>query len=153
DGFASSINLAPHERELDPLRITAAQVFPTGHRVLDLELSRLIAMLTIDNNELLSKVLAQLTDDSHPVDDLHYLAVAARMPCSPVKQDRAVIVKSLVGMAGKLAARKLQQDNNWNDRVSELFGQLVDRDPQLPEALIAAPGFGRPQHVVFLSRL
>ena len=43
------------------------------------------------------------------------------------------------------------EDSNWADRVLEMYNGLVQRDPQLPLALLEIPGFGHPGHVQFVA--
>ena len=53
----------------------------------------------------------------------------------------------------KIVARKLNLDLNWDDRVGELYRELVKIDSDLPNLLVSQPEFGRPGHVLFLSEL
>ncbi len=153
DGYASRLDLSRYERDLDPVRIGIAGIYPTGQHQLDYELARLIAMLSPANPKLLDGVLAQITDESHPVDDIHHLIVASRIPVGRGRKQRAVIAKALIDLESKLTARKLHQDSNWDDRIGEMYAELVRHDPLLPVALLKQPKFGRPGHVIFLSQL
>lgn len=151
--YAPAEDLSPHERELDPLRITLAKIFPTEQRVLDLELARLAAMLTPANDALLGKILSRITPDSYPMDDLHYLIVAARLPATPGQAQRELIAKALLDLERKLPLYNLYKDTNWNARVGEMFAALVAHDPELPSRIIADPAFGRPGHVLYMAKL
>lgn len=151
--YSSALDLESHERDLDPLRIVVAKVFPTGNRLVDLELSRLAAMLEPYNDELYNKLLAQVRDESSPVDDIHYLIVAARLPVIPGRDQREAVARALLDLDRKIARDNLPQDNNWNDRIGELYGEFVKRDQELPLAIVELPGFGRPGHVIFMSGL
>ena len=153
DGYSPALDLSPFERDLDPLRIVLGQVYPTGDRLLDVELTRLIAMLTLYNTDVLDKILTQITPTSDPIDDIHYLLVAARLPVPRSLSQQAAISKALIEIEPKLMARKLPQDTNWADRITEMYEGLVEHDPGLPEALVNEPNFGRPGHVNFLSRV
>lgn len=153
DGYAGGLDLAPHEREIDTLRGALIRAFPSGERLNDLEISRTLAMLAPQDESLLPKVLERITDESHPVDDLHYLIVAARLPVKRNAEQRAAIAKALVNLERKMTGLKLQKDSNWNDRVGELYAELTKLDEQLPVAILEEPGFGRPGHVLFLSKL
>ena len=153
DAYASTLDLTKFERELDPLRIAIANVFPTGNRELDIELSRIAAMLESINDDLLTKILAKLTPDSNPIDDIHYLVVAGRLPVSIGKAQREILGRALVSLDKKLVDRHLLTDNNWNDRVGELYSRLCEQDADLPASLLEQPGFGRPAHVTYLSKL
>lgn len=153
DGYAPGIELEPLERELDPLRVQLAEIYPLGQPLVDYELARVLAMLAPTNQQLLDKVLATLTEDSDPVDDLHYLLVAARMPVPRTVAQRQKIGQTLVRLDEKFARRKLPQDSSWNDRFKELYTRLAELDEFLALSLVDVPGFGRPAHVAFMSQM
>jgi putative membrane-bound dehydrogenase-like protein len=153
ESYTPSVDIESHERDLDPLRITIAKVFPTGNPHLDFELGRLVAMIAPANDELLTKIIAKITPDSSPVDDIHYLIVAARMPAIPGAADRAKIATALLNIEQKLTSRSYRKDANWNARVSALFSELVAHAPELPDAVVSDPSFGRPSHVAFMAKL
>ena len=153
EGYAPRYDLSAQERELDPYRISLAEKFPSGNERLDLELSRLLAMLQPFNPDLLNKVLAKITDKSHPTDDLHYLLVAARIPSVREAVHTEQIAKALVDIEPKLKARKLTQDSNWEPRFGEIYKALTDQDPDLPIVMSKRPNFGAAGHVLFMSQL
>lgn len=153
ESYTAGDDLAPHERELDSLRITLARLFPTENRPLDLELARLAAMLAPANDDLLDKIVSKITPESHPVDDIHYLIVAAHLPATPGEAQREKIAAGLLNLERKLASRDMQKDANWNARVAEIYSELATRDPALPGRIVGDPLFGRPGHVIFLSKL
>lgn len=153
DGYAPALDITEFDRKLDPYRIRLAELFPTGDERLDYELARLLAMLQPYNASLLAKVLAKITDDSHPTDDLHYLIAAARNSASRDSDHRLAVARALVMLEPKLKARKLNIDTNWEPRLKELLKTLVEFDPLLPDVLIEQPEFGRPDHVLYMSQL
>lgn len=153
EGYSPIQDLSKYERELDPLRITLANLFPTGDKRLDFELARLTAMIAPLNDELYDKFLAKITDETSPVDDIHYLICAARLPISPGRKQRETVARALLDLDRKITRDKLQLDNNWDDRVGEIYGTLVGRDEDLPGELVALPGFGRPAHVMFMAKM
>lgn len=153
DGYAPRIDLSQHEQELDQLRIALAELYPLGAKELDRELERAIAMIQPPNTVLLEKVLAGITPASSPVDDIHRLLVAARIPAQPAPPERLVIADTLIHLETKIAAQGLRQDSNWDDRVMELYEALTDRDPRLALALLEHTDFGMPGHVQFITRL
>lgn len=153
DGFASRVNLDEYERELDPLRVQLAAAYPTGDARLDRELIRLLAMLTSYSSKLVDAVCDKLTDESDPLDDLHHLVAAARLPMTHSVKQRDALVKSLVNLEAKVAARKLPQDASWSDRVKEMWIALALADDFLAAALVNHPAFGRPGHTIFLNQM
>ena len=153
DGYAGRQNFETSERVLDPYRSRLASLFPTGNSRIDLELSRLLAMLKPYNRSLLNRVLAKITADSNPVDDIHYLIVAARIPVDRSSDQSRDIAKAFVSLERKINKNKMNQDSNWDDRIGELYRQLVTLDSVLPISIIKQPAFGRPGHVLFMSEL
>ena len=150
-GYASPLDLTPVERDLDPLRVAVTKHYPTADPNLNHELSRLMAVLSVFNDTALNSVLAQITADSDPIDDIHHLLVASRIPVDRGQKQRQIIAGALVSIEPKLQARKMVQDTNWPDRFSELYSTLVELDAELPAAILEQPSFGRPSHVLFLS--
>lgn len=153
DGYTSRVDLSPLERDLDPVRIRTAKLFPTGDAGLDFELGRVIAVLTPFNSDLLDRVLAQVTRDSNPIDDVHWLIVASRIRGERSMKQRAATAGAFARLESKYAAHRLVQDTNWTPRISELWKRHVELDPSLPFAVMGEPEFGVPGHVTFLNGL
>jgi putative membrane-bound dehydrogenase-like protein len=123
--------------------------FPSGHAELDRELSRTLAVVQDDDPATLEEVAGLLTESSHPVEDLHHLIVLARLraPRTPATTTR--VARALLDLDRKLAVLRANRDRYWPLRVVELHAELVKKDPALNAAILAAPGFGRPDHVLF----
>lgn len=151
DGYHSRIELEKMERLLDPLRIKLAKLYPTRDRDVDHELLRVLAVLHPYNAGLLDRVLADVTADSDPVDDIHRLLVTTRIPVERTKQQQALIAGALVGLEAKIIKRGYRQDQHWDERIAELYKRQVELDPMLPASIVAQKGFGRPGHVLFMS--
>lgn len=153
DGYASRIDLEPYERDLDPLRVDLSALYPTGEAELDRELLRLLAMLTSFNGKLVDAIVERMTEDSDPIDDIHHLAVLARLPMTHSVKQRDVIVKTLVGLESKVVKRGLHQDASWNDRIKDIWVTLALADDYLASALVGHSSFGLPSHTVFLNQM
>ncbi|TXT22158.1 MAG: heme-binding protein [Planctomycetota bacterium] len=153
EAYSTRLDLSAFERDLDPLRVRLTETFPTGDAGVDRELSRALTMLSLANTKLLDKVLAKITDDSDPVEDIHYLLVAARIPTPRNRAQATAIARGLVRLEPKIVERKMHQDSSWDDRVGELYRELVKLDNELADQLVGQPEFGRPGHVLFLSQL
>ena len=153
DGYASTVNLEDYERELDPLRVQLAEIYPTGEQRLDEELVRLLAMLTTFSGKVIDSFCDRLTEDSDPIEDIHYLVALARCPMTHTVKQRDAIVKSLVGLEEKISIRKLPQDASWSDRIKEMWSKLAMSDQFLAPAIVGHPKFGRPGHTLFLNQM
>lgn len=153
DSYIGSTSLTKYSNELEPLRASLLKVFPTGDRLTDIELTRVMSILTPTSTELVDKVLAQVTATSNPIDDIHFLIVASRLPGKRTASQQTQTAEALLNLDDKLRENGLQQDNNWIDRMNEVFTKLVELDSELPTALCKSPRFGRPSHVVFLPKI
>jgi len=148
-GYTSRYDLTAHQADIDTLNATLPEVYPTGFELVDLELERVMAMSQPTDASLLEKVLMQVTSESHPVADIHRLLVTSRFKVTPSPLQQKTIAQAIVGLEGKIKTRKLPQDSDWDDRITEMYTALVQQDPQLPVALLKEPEFGRPGHVIF----
>ncbi|MEZ6045505.1 MAG: hypothetical protein R3C11_07970 [Planctomycetaceae bacterium] len=153
DGYASQLDLSPYEFELDQFRVGLADLYPATEPELDHELLRLIAMISPSNRELLQKIIAPISEDSDPTDDIHRLVVASRIQVEWPVDLLEKISRALVLLEVKVRERRLPQDLNWNERIKELYGALVKRDPRLPVSIVQEPEFGLPGHVVYMSEV
>jgi putative heme-binding domain-containing protein len=139
--------------EVSRLITTLENVFPVGDRAVDAELGRTIAMLAPPSSRLAEGLLGQLTEQSHPVDDIHYLTCISRLDLTLSEKNTRQCAEALLAVEGKIRERQLPQDANWNDRLGELFGELVTHTPGLAHTLVESAQFGQPSHVAFLSKL
>ncbi len=153
DGYASSLNLEEFERELDPLRVQLAELFPTGMPLLDDELIRLFAMITTFNGKVIDAICNGLTPTSDPVDDIHRLVALARCPMTHSVKQRDQIVSALIDLEEKMVIRNLAQDASWADRVKEMWLKLALADRYLAPAVVSHPKFGRSGHTIFLNQM
>ncbi len=153
EGYAPRADLAAFEQDLNPIRARIAEVFPSGDATLDQEISRTISMLAPLNDGLLQKMLDQITPETDPVLDIHYLLVASRIGVDRTAAQTRATASGLLSLDGKLEARKAPRDTNWVARVGELYQTLVALDVALPQAMVESEKFGRPAHVAFLSQI
>lgn len=153
DGYSPQIHAEQLERDWDNVRVPLVDAYPLGHPLVDEELSRVLAMLAPVNQKLLDKVLARITPVSDPVEDLHHLLVAARLPVPRTVGQRQKLAETLVRLDEKFTERKLPQDSSWNDRVRELYARLAELDEFLAPIMVDVPGFGRAPHVLFMSQM
>jgi putative heme-binding domain-containing protein len=118
-------------------------------RPMDLEATRLLAIVADSDSARFAAVARRLTPTSDPLDDTHYLIVLARMtsPRAPAFTSR--IADALLGLDRKLMDRGIARDTNWPLRIAELHAELARRDPLLNGFLVEHPDLLRPENVVF----
>lgn len=132
-----------------PYAARLASQFPTLNIPLDFEIARTLAMQGYGDERFLEHVLATFTPKSHPADDIHYLAVFARLPGDRTADATEKIAATLLDLDRKITERKLNRDSNWPLRVRELYVGLAEKDAKLHEAVAGHPQFGRPDHALF----
>ncbi len=153
DGYSPRIDAGDLERDWDTLRAQLADLYPTAQPLVDEELGRVLAMLGPLNQKLLDKLLAKLTVESDPIEDIHHLLVAARIPVTRTAAQRQKLAEAFVRIDEKITTRKLPQDSAWNDRFKDLFTRHAELDEYLAPIMVDVPGFGRPGHVLFMSQM
>jgi putative heme-binding domain-containing protein len=136
---------ASFTRALTALR----QAFPSGHGDLDRETTRTLAVLEDEDPDSLTKTASRLTENSDPVEDVHYLVVLAclrgRRPAAVTKRT----AQALLALDAKLLRGKRNRDRHWPLRIAEMHAELAQKDPALNAAILGEPAFGRPAHVLF----
>lgn len=153
DGYAPRASLDSVERELNPLMARVYEVFPTGNARLDHELIRVISMVAPPNRDVFAKLMAGISDESLPADDIHRLAAVSRISIERSYEESVATAGALVGIDVKIRRLELKQDLNWDDRIGELYKALCSADPAMPSVITSQPGFGQPGHVLFMSQV
>ena len=126
-------------------------VFPSGDAQLDAEAVRLLAMLEDDDRELSSKIIAKFSESSSPTSDFHYLAALSRLRAPLTGRASVKVADTIVNLERKLQGQELRNKQMWTARLTELVAQFVKHAPQLPDELMAQPGFANPAHVELAS--
>ncbi|WP_437226166.1 PVC-type heme-binding CxxCH protein [Planctomicrobium sp. SH661] len=153
DGYAPRMDLSSFETQVSKVRTALDSLYPTGIRDVDWELERVIAMVQPTSSELLSKVIDKISPESDPVEDIHRLIVASRIPVKLTLIQRVNIVEALIRLESKMTAGKFRQDSDWDERILEMYDSLLANDPELPIAVASHPDFGMPGHVQLISKL
>jgi putative heme-binding domain-containing protein len=125
------------------------KLFPTKDGDLDREISRTLAMVEDDDRDVMHEMLGQVTADSSPIADIHYLLVLSRLKAARSKADTQATAKALLALDLKIVDRKLNRDTNWPLRIMELHTELARKDAELNGAILASKEFGRPDHALF----
>jgi putative heme-binding domain-containing protein len=123
--------------------------FPSSAPDLDREISRTLAMVEDDAPGLLPRVMRFIDPSTDPVSDIHNLIVFARLRGQRTPALTLAVADALLRLDQKLIERHLNRDRNWPLRVGELYAALARKDPQLHEAVLSSPDFGRPDHTLF----
>jgi putative heme-binding domain-containing protein len=126
-----------------------APIFPTLNAPLDAEIARTLAMQGYADDQFRERILDRFRPTSSPADDIHYLAVYARLPGERTEQATDAIASTLLDLDRKIVEGKLNRDSNWPLRLRELYVGLAEKDAKLHEAVVAHPQFGRPDHALF----
>ncbi|MCS6976386.1 MAG: c-type cytochrome, partial [Gemmatales bacterium] len=139
----------PRRRLSQGLPCNWFRLFPCGHRDVDWELARTLALLQPEEPGFLKPLAQKLTTASEPEADIHYLIVISRLRGERTPDVTRAVAEALLALDRKLDARQANRDRNWPLRIAELHVRLAEKDPALNQALIEHPEFGRPDHVLF----
>jgi len=91
--------------------------FPTGHRELDRELSRTFAALEDSDALSLEKITNHILITHHPVDQIHYLTVLARLKAVRTRSVTPIVVDALLDLGPKITALQIGRDRHWPLRM------------------------------------
>lgn len=153
-GYAGKANDKTDKKLRSRAALVARSAFPTNDRNLDLELARLMAMLSEHADEGVQwKIRPKWTAKSRFDDDLHYLIVFSRLPGKRDADLTKQTAKAVSGLIVKLAAEGARPGDQMPEFLEQLWDELVKRDPELPAALVADPTFGAPGHELFAARM
>ena len=128
-------------------------VFPSGDPHLDLEASRLLAMLEDDDAETVKKTAAYLTEKSHSTDDVHYLIVLSRLKGAWPDGLAARIAGALLSLGRKLEGHEQRTKLTWGPRLAELTDLFVKREPTVAAEILKHPAFVAAGHIAITSAL
>ncbi len=151
-GYVAGANLSTVERQIDQFRVDLARIYlgrTSGNQV---ELERVLAMIELAHEPVLTKLLGQLSETSNPIDDIHVLAVSACMRVARTGSHREAIISAFLDLDRKIMAHKLPRDTYWNDRIRDIYLAHCAIDEMLPVVMAQHPKLGRSHHVLYLSK-
>jgi putative heme-binding domain-containing protein len=148
EGYSARVPVRAQRLTADVLPLLRG-AFPSGHVILDRELTRTLAMVEDEEPSLPERVSVRLTETSEPLEDIHYLAVLARLRGSRSATVTARVAGALLGLDRKLDQRHMNRDTNWPLRMAELHAELARKDRNLNEAMLGSSEFGRPEHALW----
>jgi putative heme-binding domain-containing protein len=131
----------------------ARGMFPAADGQLRAEASRLLAALHAGDPKLLDDVMAQITPASSATDDLHFLIVLSRLPAARTGDLTRKTAAAVLNLDAKLGGMHLRTKQTWGDRLGELVGELLRRDPALADALLGHVEFATADHVDLVKHL
>lgn len=143
--------LTPERRQVLAQRLAAS--FPTRHAALDLELSRLLAMLAAPVDFLPGRLAERWTAETTVPDDLHYLMVLARVPGERSAAVTDATARALLALDAKMSAAGQFPSRTWPERVLVTFEYLLEHDPALATTMVEREEFGRPEHALWIASL
>ena len=153
ESYRARGDISKLELQLNPIRVLLAKEYPSQHRAYNHELIRCISILGSVNRDLVARLLSEITDKSHPADDIHRLAALTRIEADRTVQQSEQTAAALTNLEVKVKQQKLKIDSNWEDRVRELYDEICRTDPAVPGLIAEQSNFGLPGHVLFLKNI
>jgi putative membrane-bound dehydrogenase-like protein len=149
--YAPALPPPPELRE--KLLRAVRPLFPSGDALVDLEASRLLAMLEDDDEETMKKAASFLNEKSRATDDVHYLAVLSRLRGRLPEGLPRTLAQALLVLDRKMEGQEQRSKQTWSLRLAELSSLFVRRDGRTAEELLGNPLFVRPEHVSIAAAL
>jgi putative membrane-bound dehydrogenase-like protein len=127
--------------------------FPSGEPILDVESSRLLAMLRDADGRSTEVAAAFLSESSSATADFHYLVVLSKLRGAPRTNLTPAIAHAILNLDRKLAGQEQRTKQNWSVRLAEVTRALVERDALVAEEILKHPDFARPGHIGLVQAL
>ena len=116
-----------------------------------IEASRLLAMLEDSSPVTASHFVAAITEKSTPTSDFHFLACLARLNVEPESERAAKIAAAILDLDRKLAGGDRRPKQQWPIRLNEVVARLISKNPELAKLLMA--GFSRSGQLALVDSL
>lgn len=152
-GYALQRPLTGREKLAAQARAAVRPFFTGKSGDVDIEATRLLAMLEDDDVGLVRRVAAQWTADSPPSRDVHYLIVLARLRGPWPAMLAAQVANVILDLNRKLGGQEQRDKQNWNMRLTELVTDLVRLQPRIADEMLQNPKLIHGAHVYLTTCL
>ncbi len=142
-----SLPAAPSPERRERILKALRPLFPSGIARVDLEASRLLAMLEDEAAETVAKVAGLVTAKSTATDDVHTLIVLSRLKGPWPEGLAEKVAGAMLSLGRKLEGQGLRTKLVWGPRLAELAQIFVRRDPAFGQELLKHPQFPTADHV------
>lgn len=129
------------------LVVKLCDAFPTRQRELDRELARLLALLKVPGAtaQLDSKLAAQVTAETPPPDDIHWLMCMSWLSGPISKEATGDIAAAIANLEPKMRAAKAYSSRNWPECVGRTAAAIIARNPQVASKIFQHPSWRYPE--------
>ena len=95
-GYEAPYSLTPHSLLTKNIAIQIIPLMDTQHQDLKREVSRLLAMISAEQQEIIRNLLQGITSETNPVEDFHKLIVMAKLPSPVLSTDLPKLANALM---------------------------------------------------------
>jgi len=152
-GYSVKDSLKGREATVQRIRKGVRPLFPSRDELVNIEATRLLAMMEDDDPALIDRVGTLLTKDSSPTLDMHYLVVLSRLKGQRGEKVTATVADTLLSLDRKLEGQQQRDKQNWSVRLVEVLTQLMAKDPRLADAILTHADLVKPAHVALTACL
>ena len=134
----------------------ATQVMPlmdTPHQDLHREASRLLAIVSAEQPDLIRELLYKITPETNPVEDFHKLIVMAKLPSNLLTADLPKLANALMQLDIKLKSQGTRPKLNWTMRFADIAQAHTNKQPGLIKIIIDHENFPTASHLEFARML
>jgi putative heme-binding domain-containing protein len=126
--------------------------FPSKDFRINREITRFLAMIQDNDPGIVNKLLDQITPQSNPTDDVHYLIVLSRLQSPRTEEQTKRVASAILNLDKKFQGQQLGIKLNWDARLSEVLNNLLKQHPDLASEMVTHPDFLHPSHVSYALR-
>ena len=152
-GYESPYSLTPHRSLTQTIAIQITPLMNTSHQDLKREASRLLAMVSAEQPEVIRNLLHEITLETNPVEDFHKLIVMAKLPSSLISGDLQKLANALMQLDTKLKSQGTRPKLNWTMRFADIAQAHTNKQPGLIKKIIDHENFPTASHLEFALML
>ncbi len=152
-GYEAPYSLTPHSLLTKNIAIQIIPLMDTQHQDLKREVSRLLAMISAEQPEIIRNLLQGITPETNPVEDFHKLIVMAKLPSSFLSTDLPKLANALMQLDIKLKSQGTRPKLNWSMRFADIAQAHTSKQPELIKKIINHENFPTASHLEFALTL
>ena len=145
------VDLSSHQGPTGQTLAAIAGLISARDRRIAIEARRLAGKLGSASAGLAAGMAADTSDTSAAADDMFLLWSLARLKGQWPAQTVQKVAAIGLDLPAKIRSQGVGRDNKWNTYARAIWERLLQRHPELGDALISDPRFGDPEHLGMIS--
>ena len=145
------VDLSGHQGATGRTLASISNLVTAGDRRIAIEARRLAGKLGSSSAGLAARMAADTSPAAAAADDMFLLWCLARLKGQWSAQTVRQVAAIGLNLPAKIRSQGVGRDNKWNTYARAIWERLLQRHPELGDALIGDPRFGDPEHLGMIS--